>query len=471
MIQLNRWTYGDIVRIRNKSILLFLSPPAKGAGLPGVNAFRPSIVTAAIKARLLNPGFLGTGILRLTNIAASLVGGALVARSLDINTYGIYGLILTAITIITTLSDFGGWQVLTREAAAARHLEARRNVELLLKNYFVLATIISLTGGALTGLFLSPTGLGFWSIFVVCSLGSTLVVLSNLISACLRGSGKLILGQISELVIRPLVTLGWALGVYLEFGPKGASVIEPLMGYTLAGVMGLLFAYVVYRGNLSICAPLETAKSRPVILRGGVLCAAELARSGISAVGLISLGLLGQGMELGSFRAALTIYAVSTLPSTMCNIVFGPKIARSESFGRKEELKRSYIEIALTLLIMNSIVALVFIVFGHQAINLVLGEQYEISFIPLVILMSLEAIGSMFGHPIVFLAMRNQERALLRLNLESFVIVTFSTWLFVPKLGAAGAAAALGIALTYMKTRGAWTVTRDLWGNSDQSPI
>ena len=447
------------------------SPLAKGAGLPELKAFSPTIVSTIVKSRLLNNAFLGTGILRVTNIVASLVGGGLVARSLDINSYGTYGLILTAITIIATLSDFGGWQVLTREAAAAHHSEARGSVELLLKNYFVLATLVSLVGGALASAFLGSTGLGLLSMFVVCSLSSTLVVLSNLISACLRGYGRLILGQISELVIRPLVTLGWALGVYLEFGPKGASVIDPLLGYTLAGAMGLLFAYTVYRGNISLCARLETAKLLTTILRGGFLSAAELARSGISAVGLISLGLLGQGVELGSLRAALTIYAVSTLPSTMCNIVFGPKISRSESLGKKEDLKRTYIEIAFALLIMNSIVALVFVIVGREAIKVVLGEQYEISFIPLLILVSLEAIGSVFGHPVVFLAMRNQEKALLRLNLESVVIVTFTTWLFAPKLGAAGAATALGIALTYMKMRGAWTVTKDLWGSARQSPI
>ena len=420
------------------------------------------MVLKLIRLRLLSKNFLGTALLRLLNVLATLIGGALMARSLDIKNFGVYGLLLAIITIVSTIADFGGWQVLTREAAAAARAE---QVDLLLRSYTIIGICLSLMGAAVAGVFFAQADLGFFAIFAICSISSGLVVISNFLSACLRGYGKLLLGQISELTIRPVVTAAWAFGVYVYFGPKGASVVDPIIGYTVAAAVGLLFAYAVYRNRINRRAPFKFRALLPTILSGGFLSAAELARVVIASVGLIILAMQDHAVDLGSFRAALTISAVLSLPSTICNIVFAPTIAKADSLGDVNELQRLYKEIALALFAMNALSAILFVFLGRDLIEYILGAQYLISFTPLLVLVSLEAVFSIFGHPFVFLAMSGQERALFRFNLEALFIVTITTWFLASNFGATGAAAALAGALSYTKIRGAWTVASQLWDN------
>lgn len=393
----------------------------------------------------------GSAGIRIVGMAFGFLVGIQLARGLGAAGYGVYGVAMSIISLITIPTEFGLPQLVTREVAAAQ----ARNDSLLIRGVFQWAnrTVIFLslavaTVGLVAWLFFEELFSEGVAVTLIAGLPLVpLVALGNLRGAALRGLQQIVRGQAPEVILRPFI-LSLLLMLASVFIPSGLSPTVAISIQVIAAAIVLIVAANILRDFLpKITLVAVPATQSKAWLRSAIpMAMTEGMRILHGNVSILMLGALALTPLVGVFRVATSMGMLVNMPIALLNIVSSPIFSRLHVAGDKKRLQRMLSWIAVAMVIGVATLTLPFLILGPQLLIILFGIEFGESNTPLLVLSFGTIIGSTFGAGATLLNMTGHEKRVARaFGLSLLALLLFSP-LFIHLWGAVGAALANSLA-------------------------
>ncbi len=408
---------------------------------------RPANIAAA-----LTRGIVGTAGTRATQAALGLVIAVLLARLLGPAGYGAYSFAMALVAFLAIPSELGVPGLAVREVAVSNargDLDrmrgflawAHRNVAMVSVSVAVVAALVLVVLQDRV----DPARLRcLW----VSLLLVPLVSLGALRTAMLQGLRKVLLAQLPEHVIRPLVFL-LLLAVLMAAGLGVESATEVMalqvVATSVAFSAGLLFFFRHRPAGLAAAA---------VVRDGSLWWRSSLTFGMFAAMRLINgrtdilaLGFFHTDSDVGIYRVASQLATSIIFGLQIVNPIQGPYLAHIYATGNMDEFQRvvtrtSRIVFAITIPVVCAVV-----LFGRPIIVLAFGEQYQQAYAPLVILAAGQLVNATMGSVGSVLNMTGHERDTAACVFAGAAVNIALNLLLTPQMGMIGAAIATSTSL------------------------
>lgn len=403
----------------------------------------------SLKSTLMRGG-LGVLALRLFSIGLALLSSVVLARALGVEQYGIYSYVLATVTLLVVPAQFGLTTLIIRETAQS---EVYKNWSNMLgvwrwstKNALSLSLLFAVIGITviyviddyrkivfITGFFLIP-----------------IIALNSLRSAALQGLRKVVLSQLPENFIKPVLFIVLMLAVWLGFGGADANtaMIFQLLSTAVAFIIGaaMLNKLRPEQTKRKITPTYEKKKWRKAVLPMAFA-------DGVSVVNtqadIIMLGMLTTSVQVGYYSIAATGAILIMVSVNVLVLIAMPYVVRLHEQNNRKSLCAVITNVSRIGFIISLPICFVYLLVGELSISFFYGEEYLEAYLPLVILSLAYLFKSSFGLEARVLNMLGFERD----NLIGAVFVTalniFLNYLFIKKYGAVGAAVATSISIVF----------------------
>ena len=383
-------------------------------------------------------------LLRIAGLGSTFLLGVILARTLGPTEYGIYGLVISIVALAMNVALLGTPQLAVRELAVRSSLEDWIGVRALVRSFSRSTTRASLLIGlvGLTGVLVFAPG--DHVMLTYCLIGIVMcgtLTATALAGAELRGLGELFKGQFWDIFGRPasaFILCGTFLLAGSGLAARGALLIQLVVSILAAALSILWIRRTLSEQNGDAKPPPERgwmAKALPL----GVV---DVLRQFDGSYGIILMGWLASGSELGVYRVALAASVLVSMPVTILHIVLAPTISQRFRFGNLVELQRllRFASAAMVAVLLPMLFGLV--LFGRQLIEFVFGPVYGNASIPLTMLCGVQLVFGLFGMGPILLAMADSERHLTKIYLFSVGCGVALAFPLVWRFGAIGAAGA-----------------------------
>lgn len=388
---------------------------------------------------------------RVAALAATLLGSVVLARVLGPAEFGRYAFVFAIVSLLALPAQAGIPTLLLRETAMT---QARRQWGVLKGLWRWSTRVIAalsaamavLVSGALlvAGEALDPElRLSF---FVGLAL-VPLIALGNARGAALRGMQRVVIGQLPESIVRPVLLLA-LVGVAGWYGPVSASAA---MGWH---VVAAAVAFAIGAALLWRARPVEIAdvtadtSSSPAWWRAALpLALVSALQVASNQTGVVVLGFFRPASEVGLFKVAASAATVALFGMQTITLVISPHIARLHATGDAARLARLVAIGAIGSAGLTVPILLVFVLGGRDLIGFVYGGPYRDAYAPLVVLAAGQAINSMFGCVAALLGMTGHERDAARWLAVSAAVNTGLAIILAPAFGSVGVALAGAVSI------------------------
>jgi O-antigen/teichoic acid export membrane protein len=393
-------------------------------------------ITSLLKTAI---GSLG---LKIAAAGIGLLNGVLLARMLGPAEFGVYSIVIAAVTLFGTLAALGLPPLVTREVAVHH---AQGNWPLLKgllatsQLWVLLASLLFvLVGGAFVLLDRLPstlTTMGWVSVLVLIPL----IALNLLRAAILRGLHWVVTADVPDLLLRPIAMLIMLGGVYvfaMQMNAGSALVIQ--MG---AALLALAFGSWLLIRRLPEPVRRATAETTHFhwLRSSGVFLAITIVGLLEAQVPLYLLGHLAGPEQAGLYQATNQIVGVVVMGLVAINMPLQGRLAASWFRGDREGAQKLVSEAARLGTAVALASALVLIPFAELVLR-IYGEEYTRAANALRLLVVGQFINAASGPcALVLAATGKQKFALYGFGLGLVVSVGLIL-LLVPQYGVAGAA-------------------------------
>ncbi|MFL6728315.1 MAG: lipopolysaccharide biosynthesis protein, partial [Sphingomicrobium sp.] len=172
------------------------------------------------------------------------------------------------------------------------------------------------------------------------------------------------------------------------------------------------------------------------------LGAVDVLRQFDGSYGVILVGWLSTGVELGVFRVAVACAVLAAMPVTIFHILLAPTLARLHASDDRRELQRLLRWTAAAMMAIMLPIAIGAWLAGKPLIAWIFGAPYADAWLPLFLLTLAQLIYALFGMGPILLAMCDGERDLIRIYLIAVGAAVAAAIPMTLAWGGAGAAAA-----------------------------
>jgi len=325
-------------------------------------------------------GFAGSFGLKVAHTLLNLVLSIVLARSLAPEGYGIYVFAFSVMSLLAIPVQLGLPTLLIREVARYQYAERwdlLRGI-LMRSNQVVLLLFlgVGLTAALVLWLLADQMSSVQLSTFAWALLLLPLIALNRLREAALQGLRRVVIGQLPEKFLLP-VLLMMALGVAV----LTVGLTPPLAMGIYCIVSGVVF--IIGAAMLLRALPREARITRPRFdtpawLRS-LLPLSLLA--GLHTINgqtdIFMLGILATKGEVGLYRVAFSGAALVIFTLTAVNAVLAPHIARLYSAGDDVRLQRLVTQAVRWTTIAALPVAGAFVLFGGFFLDVFFGIAYK----------------------------------------------------------------------------------------------
>jgi len=408
----------------------------------------------------------GSAGIRVAGMGFAFLVGILLARGLGTEGYGVYGVAMSIIALLTVPTQFGLSELLVREVATAQLqqkwgivrgiLQWTRNISLVIS-----AVILS---GVFAWLFITNQGLG-------STLGTTilfgmgmvpLVALMSQRSAALRGFQWIVRGQLPDVLLRPAAHSLLLLGAIFLF-----DALSPAIAIAL-GVAAVTIALLTSQVMLGRALPAEVHSAQPekkpqYWLKSAFPMAMTDGMRVLQAhLLIIVLGWLASMNDVGVFRMASSVMLLIGMPITLLNTVSMPIIAKFHASENQDRLRKMLPMVAGGMVAGVSILALPFLFVGEDLLGWLFGEQFTAGNKVLLVLSLTLLTSAFFGPVAALLTMTGHQAMVTKASLISISIFLIVSWPMVSAHGAMGAAISSLMTSIPMNVLMWWYATRSL---------
>jgi len=397
---------------------------------------------------LLIRAMAGSGAVQFSAMLVTFLVGVQLARGLGVEGYGQYGLAMAVITLASIPGEFGIPKLVVRETAAA---SGRGDWALFFgvlrwadRSCWLVSSAIALAVMAGTFLFLDEPTSGVGAALLWGAPIIPLFALAKIRGAALQGLHHLVLGQIPQVLLRPLL-LSVLLFLLFRLVP-GAGSPGAMALNSLTAAAALLIAHLLLRPRLPPTRPAKLEKhGRKWLLSAIPIGLADSLLSTQAQVAILLLGLLSSIEEVGLFRIALSIATVVGVPTALANTVTSPVLARlfaERDFDRMQQLcTRS----AQATAVAGLALTLPFLFWGEELITFAFGAEFAPALPALLLICGAGILHAAFGPNSTILNMSHHEGRVTRAALLGLVASAMAAAVLLPAWGSLGAAAAVVI--------------------------
>lgn len=409
--------------------------------------FLATILTGTSSLLSGRGAFVRSGIwsllLRVAGLASGFALGVLLARMLGPEEFGIYGLVTTVAAVGMTIAQLGTPQLAVRELSVRAAEGDWAGARARIRQFGIAATLAGVTIGllALGGAMAAGASSLELTLVVQGGILALLTAYTGLLAAELRGLGALIKGQAMDIAVRPAVTFLLVAALLLAGRPMNAAValwIQNSVTLATVAVSGLWLWRMLPRRIASARPP----PARPWLRAALPLGAVDVLRQFDGSYGVILVGWLASGVELGLFRVAIACAVLAAMPVTIFHILLAPSLSRLHAAGDRAEMQRllTWSAAAMTAIVVPIAAAAWFL--ARPLIGLVFGAAYADAWLPLFLLTLAQLVYALFGMGPILLAMCDGERDLIRIYLIAVGAAVAAAIPLTLVWGGAGAAAA-----------------------------
>ena len=378
-------------------------------------------------------------VLRVSGLISGFALGVLLARMLGPAEFGIYGLVTTVAAVGMTIAQLGTPQLAVRELSVRAAGGDWAGTKAIIRQFAVAVSLAGLAIGVIALAGGTLAGASRFDLTLVLQ-GAVLTILTaytGLFAAELRGLGALLKGQSMDIAVRPALTFVIVAALLLAGSRMNASIaltIQNGVALAAAAVSALWLWQAIPR---RIAAGAAIPWLRAALPLGAV----DVLRQFDGSYGIVLVGWLSSGVELGVFRVAVACAVLAAMPVTIFHILLAPTLSRLHAAADTAELQRVLRLAAAAMTAIMLPVALAAWIIGKPLIALVFGVAYADAWLPLFLLTLAQTIYALFGMGPILLAMCDGERDLIRIYLIAVGTAVLAAIPMTAAWGGAGAAA------------------------------
>jgi O-antigen/teichoic acid export membrane protein len=272
--------------------------------------------------------------LRVAGLLSGFALGVVLARSLGPTAFGIYGLVTTAAGLMMMVALLGTPQLAVRELSVRSARGDWTGVKAVLTQFGAATTAASIVLGAIAAAvatFAIPPGSPMRLYVLQGALLTLLMAWTGLMASELRGLGALFKGQVLDVFVRPALGFAGVLALILmSFRVTAADALWVQIGVTLLTAL-LSFAWI-RRALPAEARSVPRAAKVPWLAAALPLGAVDMLRQLDGAYGVILMGWLASGAELGVFRVAIACGVLAIMPVTLLHVILAPTVSRLHDF-------------------------------------------------------------------------------------------------------------------------------------------
>lgn len=427
----------------------------------GIELMLPHKLLRRIKEARTRPGSLGATLVKAAAGTASIKAGhamivfvtsIVLARSLGPAGYGVFSYAIALVQMLSIPSELGIPNLAVREVAVA-------NVH---KNWGRMRSFIRWAQGTIGLVSLAFATLGAIALLVwgdrvepvrrsCLWLGLLLIPLISfnaLRGAMLRGLRKVLLGQLPEQIIRPLVLLLLLL-------------VLPLFGFAFDSPFSALAAHIASVAVAFACGLVLFYRNRPPeistapIRIEGALWFRSSIPFGLTALmqlingrtDILMLGFFRSDAEVGVYRVAAQIAAIVVFGLQIINSIQGPHIAHLYAEGDMKRLQLMITRSSQLVMMIAVAAVLAIVLFGRLMIELLYSPEFSAAFAPLLIICLGQLVNASMGSVGSLLNMTGHERETTKSIFIGASVNIALNLLLTPRFGVIGAATATTVTL------------------------
>lgn len=411
-------------------------------------------MSGRLRSQLVRGG-MGIGLLKILSLSLSLLLSVLLARGLGPEGYGQYAFVVALLSVISIPVGPALMQLMIRESADL----VARGRENLIYDLFRWANRnaagLSLSMAVLFGgyaLWKVQWHEGYiadrWFLLLLGIVSLPAFGFNGVRFGLMVGLRRVVLGQLPELFIRPLILL-LLCSALLAFGnltPVSAIAAFVVGAYVVCLVGGLLLRKIsLIQNDESSVDPSQVQQWRRAWVPFTLLAAA----SSLNAqIGILMLGWLSSEVQVAAMQVAERGAMLVALSLTVVNLTIGPHITQVFRQGDRRRLQALSGKSARIALLVALPIAIPLIVSGNFIVSFVFGDEYAaISSVPLAILAFGQLVNVAFGSVGLLLIMSGYERDTLYGQLVALVLNPVLGFFLIPSLGAIGAATSTAVGL------------------------
>lgn len=422
-------------------------------GLGQLRKWFSAVQGEGLRAQLLRGG-AGNLLTKVAAAGLQLITAIVLARLLGVKGFGIYSYVLSVISVLAIPAQFGLANLVMRETARAQVDDDwallrgvwrwASAVAVSLSLLLVLASV-SMTWFFSDSMIPVKVSAFYWGALMI-----PLVALGALRAAALRGLRHVVLGDLSEQIVRPVLFF-LLISAFLWLWPRGSLAPDDAMALMVGATGG---AFVLGAWLLARKRPLAVRQERQAryrqrawLLAAMPLAFADGANLINSYADLIMLGLLQGDKEVGIYRvaaqgASLVIFGLMAL-----NLVVAPHFARLHAQGAHQKLQQLVTRSAQVILALALPAVGLYVFFGDSLIRWFFGRDFSSAYLPLVILALGQLVNAAMGSVGFLLNMTGHEKDVTVGIVIAAVVNILLNAALIPVFGMTGAASATAISL------------------------
>lgn len=400
-------------------------------------------------------------------IGLSFFIGVILARHLGPEMFGNYSYLLAWLALATSLVTAGLPTLLIREIAAYRQMQEYELIEGIFRVASILVILFS--GVSIAGVLVAELfgQMQKWSIEVIFAglLSLLFLSLTSVYESATRGLGNVLVGQLANKIVRPVVhvvaltLLVLGLGFYNE----AITIKAAMYAFTFANLAGFLVAFFILRKKrmnyVNVQKKYDFGSWYSGFWRMSILGWMGALNLQLS---VILLGLLGGEVDVAKYRVAAQIAMLIPFGLTVVNTIQMPSFSKLFGSGDKAELQRQVARGCTISLLTAFPILLATVFFGEEIILLLFGSGYQGAGILLLILSLGQLINVSAGSSGVLMLASHKEHTVMLTQGAVLVLNSILCIILIPELGAMGAAMASAISLTIRNTYLVFFIYRSL---------
>ncbi len=408
---------------------------------------------------MLDPALLRSG---LGSLTVKVVGTGLtfavsiyLARVLGVAGFGVFAFAQTVLMLIAMPMQTGLSHLMVREAA--RRARSGKVVAVwpigrwadgVVLRYASVSMVALVAGVALVsgGVTESQRALA------ICS-GVLLLVgvpIAGARGSLVRGLGQVVLGQVPDLIVRPLafIVLVALVGLALPLSSHPHSAAMAIGAHSMAAIVAALFGHALLRrATSSPSAPSMVTEAREWTrsLRYLYLVSGLQLLNGSADLLLVSA--FRTDAETGLYRAAVQLGSLVVFGLAAINQVLHPRFSELHANGDADALQSLVTQSARGIFLIAAVPAVVLVLWGDVILSMTFGEDFREAGLALSIIVIGQLMNATFGSVGALLNMTGHERDTVQGMVLAGVVNIGLNLLLVPLYGITGAATATAASL------------------------
>ena len=400
---------------------------------------------------LLIKTVIGSAGLRIVGLFFGFLVGVQLARGLGVEGYGIYGLAMAIIALLTVPTEFGLPQLLTREVAAAQVAEDWARLRGILKWSGQTVLLISIIITVVVLIWLAMVDRDFSSTLSMTLIAGLfivpLVALGKLLSAALSGLQYIVNSQFPDALVRPASFSLLLFLIPLVSVPLNSVLAMGLSALSAACAFGVALAMLWKHLPSEIHTAIPRIQSHGWWSSTLPMALTEGMRVLQGHLVILLLGLMVAVAMVGLFRVASSMLILISFPTALFNSVGAPIIARLYAQGDRARLQRLLSWVALGMVSGTLILTLPFIVAGGFILSTVFGAEFHGANAPLLVLCGGALFNAFFGANAALLNMTGHQARVTRASGVSLIVLALTSLPLIILFDVVGAAIANALAM------------------------